>query len=250
MKKIFCCLLCLMILFCCTACTGQDLINDKNTGEVYTGTPSEFRDGSYTVTATYYNADGYKPCLRIDVHNGILTKAEFTETNAAGGSRTEAPEDYPKTLDTLYNTLISKLIRKQDKTKDIVEGAETISEQFNLLTKTAVKLAQTGDQESDTVILPDTYSITQTWEDNTTSTLIVTFDETDTITDCSYSNVDATDALTESKMIFQIMTDNTTEANDLEPVQLDDDVILTEALSLEHYNNTLALLAAFRNNGY
>ena len=249
MKKRCCFMLMIMMILCLTGCTGQDTINDKSTGEVYTGNPSELQDGNYTVTAAYYSPEGYKAGLTIEVHNGILTKATFIETDAAGDPRTEAPADYPESLDTLYNKLITKLIRKQSKTKDIIEGAETISEQFNLLSKAAIKQAETGDSTPVTVNLPATYTITQTWEDDTTSTLIVTFDETDTITECRYNNLDDADEETESRSNFEMMTDLTITANTLDPIELPATVTLTGEVSLTHYNDTLAILNAFRNDG-
>lgn len=129
--------------------SGVDSENVKN--KIVAGSP--LQDGTYALTETDYDENGWKATERITVKGGKITKADYNYVNKDGKVKTD-DDNYQKNMSDKVGVgpkdyvpqLNKALVDKQDaKQVEIVSGATHSSEKFINYSQQLIQKAQAGD---------------------------------------------------------------------------------------------------------
>lgn len=233
----------ILVLFL-SGCSNQDLINDPETGEIINNKPSALQNGNYQTVSTFYDNEGYRSALTIEVHEGVITKAVFTEKDPSGDIPSVISKETDLSAEEIYHQLVTQLIKKQNAQIDIPNEAKKIGERFQRLAESVISLSEEGKENLKEVFLPETYTVKQQWEEGSISVLTVSFDEKNAVTEVKYEET-LNDELTESKSYFTSMTEETIQNNNLSSLPENNAHLIT----IQHYNAMLQKLDDLRKNG-
>ena len=240
------CLIFLISVVTLTGCQQNRYINDPKTGAVTVENESKLKDGAYAAHGAFRGNDGYAPFLKINVKNGIITKAAFSEKDENGKVKTgfsdsafdkkyTDPEDY-------YQALESALITHQNADELPEEGSQTAID-FKNLTDTALKNAESGITADAAVNLDRAYTAAGTTAESAPRRYkaVITYKK---------GKIDSVDfdvdnsTLADRSQIGE-MVDRTIKADSLSEVAFNAKTP-EEAALLAAYNEALAAVAAKR----
>ncbi|WP_368976495.1 extracellular electron transfer flavoprotein PplA [Caldifermentibacillus hisashii] len=181
--------------------SGVDSKNVEN--KVVAGSP--LQDGTYSLTETNYDENGWRATERITVKNGKITKADYNYINEEGKLKTD-DKDYQKNMSAKTGVgpqdyipqLNKQLVKKQDaKQVEIVSGATHSSEKFVNYSQQLIQKAQAGDTteiqiDTSAPLKDGVYKLTErNLDTNGWKTYINMTVEGGRITQVDYNNVNA-----------------------------------------------------------
>lgn len=230
-----------------SGCTQQEYINNKETGEIDHGQPSELRDGSYTMIAASYDHLGYRQQIDFSVYSGLITKVDLTEKTPTGIQKTDTPE-WPKkqtglTVSKLYHQVASQIIQKQSGKIDTITGATKTVSDFSLMTEQFLNEAKKGQTGTHNVILPDTWQAELAINADNISSMIISFDEKNHMTKIDFSEIingKPRNTNLEYKKLYDRMCGQTLSTDSLAP-------LTPEPAFIEEYDRYNSLLNMIDN---
>lgn len=238
--------ICLLVPGCSPQTTNSD--------EIFTVSDTHFIDGNYTAYSKYYNPYGYGQVLTLEVHQGIITTANYQEIDRDGNIRTEKSDAVVRwsgseeSLSQICAELYSHLITRQSADIDTISGATVTSETFRLLAEAAIQNAQEGNTAPTSVNdFIWTYTAESAADPSTgySDRLSISFNG-DTITEVVYDEIQENSSRSpsgEKRLATEILTETTMTQQNLNTVPaLADYPTLSET-----YNTLLAQLQMQRS---
>ncbi|MEG1331735.1 MAG: hypothetical protein RSB90_08200 [Eubacterium sp.] len=226
----------LLFIFVClillSGCSKKEIVNNTDTGEIFTSNPSEhFIDGTYTASSKYYDPTGYGLKMTINVKHSIITHTSYQEINAQGVNRLSDPTaktTWPESdlkLGQIYTKLYTNFINKQKPEFDTISGATQTIDHFKKLALVVYNNAKTGETTPTKV---NNFVLSYTAEGPVDESgyhgkLTITFDG-DTITQIIYDEYKDTtirSGLTLYKQLYNVFTKETLQRQNLTALDID-----------------------------
>lgn len=140
-----------------SGCSAQNIINDKDSGEIEVGEKEyAYYDGIYQTYSSYYGADGYFRAMKLKVEDGKICEINYDLLNDNGECFSEVESDEAEIFKSEIKSMNSKTMQNQ--TADGLFDNSEYSEDYRLLLEICLKNAEENNTQPSPIDVSFTYN--------------------------------------------------------------------------------------------